>query len=137
MKRSPRMLWLVTSPAGSPGERAAAAAVRAAAREGWEVTVVRPWRSRGTASNPAEFPDEFPGEILEQRPVELAFEHFAFRGELRRDVAEPGVERWWAVPRSPRLEAPLAAAFVAAAALEIARAERHAGIVLVLSLIHI
>lgn len=133
MKRRPRMLWLVTSPAGSPSERAAGAALRAAAADGWEVTAVLPWRSQGASAAVAGPPPGFasPGAVVEQRSVELAFEHFSFRGELRRDEVEPGVERWWAVPRSPRLEPPLAAAFVAAAALDIARAERHAGLVLV------
>ena len=118
MKRRPRMLWLVTSPAGSPSERAAGAALRAAAADGWEVTAVLPWRSQGAGAAAAGPPPGFasPGAVVEQRSVELAFEHFAFRGELRRDEVEPGVERWWAVPRSPRLEPPLAAAFVAAAA---------------------
>jgi hypothetical protein len=127
------MLWLVTSPAGSASERAAGAALRAAAADGWEVTAGLPWRSQGAGAAAAGSLPGFasPGAVVEQRSVELAFEHFSFRGELRRDEVEPGVERWWAVPRSPRLEPPLAAAFVAAAALEIARAERHAGLVLV------
>jgi hypothetical protein len=130
VKRRPRWLWLVAAPAGSDAERAAAAAIRASLADGWEASVVLPWRSSAnTAGLAAGF--GAPGDIVEARPVELALEHFAFRGELRRDAVEPGLERWWACARSARLEPPLAAAFLAAAALDVARAGRHSGIVLV------
>ena len=127
----PRWLWLLTAAPGSAAETAAAAACRAATRAGWQTTVVLPWRSSATPAVAAAQGFGAPGEIVERRAVEIALEHSAFRGELRREAERPdGLTCWWAMPQSAALAPPLHAAFLSAAALDVARAERAVGIVL-------
>jgi starch synthase len=114
---------LVAAEAGSDAEEAAFVACREAARAGWEVFAVLPWRSAGARGSFGT-----PAAITESRAVELRYDDALFHGELRRGAAAPGtsagLEVWWAVPQATNLDPALAAGFVAAAALDLAREKR-------------
>jgi len=121
--KTQRLLWLITAEVGSDCEEAAFAACRAAAHAGWEVFAVLPWRSAAARGFFGA-----PGKIAESRPVELRYDNALFHGELRRgtgtSAANETLEVWWAVPQATNLDPALAAGFVAAAALDLARVKR-------------